>query len=118
MPKGADTVFMQEDVRTEDDVVIVPPGLKAGANRRLAGEDIRKGEIALPAGRVLGVQDVSLAAAVGLTEYRRAAPRARCAVFDRRRNRRAGRGALQTPALLRCESLFAGRADRRRPVPP
>ena len=36
MPAGADTVFMQEDVRVEGDAVIVPAGLKQGANRRLA----------------------------------------------------------------------------------
>jgi molybdopterin molybdotransferase len=68
MPDGADTVFMQEDVRTEGARVIVPPGLKSGANRRLAGEDIRAGEVALPAGRVLSIADVALAAALGLTE--------------------------------------------------
>jgi molybdopterin molybdotransferase len=68
MPDGADTVFMQEDVRTEGGNVIVPPGLKLGANRRLAGEDIGKGSIALPAGRVLSVADVALASALGLTE--------------------------------------------------
>jgi molybdopterin molybdotransferase len=67
MPEGADTVFMQEDVQAEGDKVVVPPGLKPGANRRLAGEDIRKGSIVLPAGRRLAVQDVALAAAVGLT---------------------------------------------------
>ncbi len=67
MPSGADTVFMQEDVRTEGGSVIVPAGLKRGANRRLAGEDIRKGAVALPAGRVLSVADVALAAALGLT---------------------------------------------------
>jgi molybdopterin molybdotransferase len=68
MPDGADTVFMQEDVRTEDGAVIVPPGLKPGANRRLAGEDAKKGTAVLPAGRRLGAQDVALAAAVGLTK--------------------------------------------------
>ena len=68
MPAGADTVFMQEDVRAEGDAVIVPAGLKAGANRRLAGEDVRKGSVVLPAGRRLAVQDVTLAAAVGLTK--------------------------------------------------
>jgi molybdopterin molybdotransferase len=68
MPDGADTVFMQEDVRTEGASVIVPPGLKSGANRRLAGEDIRAGHVALPAGRVLSIADVALAAALGLTE--------------------------------------------------
>jgi molybdopterin molybdotransferase len=67
MPAGADTVFMQEDVHAERDSVIVPPGLKAGANRRLAGEDVRAGSVVLPAGRRLLAQDVALAAAVGLT---------------------------------------------------
>jgi molybdopterin molybdotransferase len=67
MPDGADTVFMQEDCRIEDGAVIVPPGLKCGANRRLAGEDIGAGSLALPAGRRLAVQHVALAAALGLT---------------------------------------------------
>ena len=67
MPDGADTVFMQEDCRVEAGAVIVPPGLKRGANRRLAGEDIRTGSVALPAGRRLAVQHVALAAALGLT---------------------------------------------------
>ena len=74
MPAGADTVFMQEDCRIEGDCVVVPPGLQRGANRRLAGEDIRAGAIALPAGRRLKVQHVALAAALGLTKlavYRR-----------------------------------------------
>jgi molybdopterin molybdotransferase len=68
MPDGADTVFMQEDVRLEDGFVVVPWGLKAGANRRLAGEDVRKDSSLLPAGRRLAAQDVALAAAVGLTQ--------------------------------------------------
>jgi molybdopterin molybdotransferase len=67
MPAGADTVFMQEDVQTDNDWVIVPPGLKPGANRRLAGEDVRAGAVVLPAGRRLAAQHVALAAAVGLT---------------------------------------------------
>ena len=67
MPAGADTVFMQEDVQTEGGAVVVPPGLKPGANRRLAGEDVRKNSVLLPAGRRLAAQDVALAAAVGLT---------------------------------------------------
>ena len=50
MPAGADTVFMQEDVRVEGDTLIVPPGLSRGANRRLAGEDVRAGSVVLPAG--------------------------------------------------------------------
>jgi len=68
MPEGADTVFMQEDCRVEGDRVIVPPGLKLGANRRFAGEDMRAGARALPAGRRLAVQHVALAAALGITK--------------------------------------------------
>ncbi len=68
MPHGADTVFMQEDCRVEGGVVVVPSGLKAGANRRLAGEDIRSGSVALPAGRRLAPQHLALAAAIGVTE--------------------------------------------------
>ena len=81
MPAGADTVFMQEDVRTEDGAVIVPPGLKRGANMRDAGEDVPKGAIALHAGRRLQPQDLSMAAALGLRELpvRR---RVRVAIFS------------------------------------
>jgi molybdopterin molybdotransferase len=74
MPKGSDTVFMQEDCRIEGDRVVVPPGLQRGANRRLAGEDVHAGAVALRVGRRLTVQDVALAAALGLTKldvYRR-----------------------------------------------
>ena len=66
MPAGADTVFMQEDVRIDGAAVIVPPGLKLGANRRLAGEDVRRGAVPLHAGRRLQPQDLSMAAALGL----------------------------------------------------
>ena len=68
MPEGADTVFMQEDVTVEGGHVIVPPGLKRGANRRLAGEDVAQGRVVLPAGTVLEAQHVALAAALGITE--------------------------------------------------
>src|SRR5262249_34525318 len=68
MPAGADTVFMQEDVTVNGDQVTVPKGLKLGANRRLAGEDAPAGTVVLPAGTVLEVQHIALAAAVGLTE--------------------------------------------------
>lgn len=67
MPAGADTVFMQEDCRVEGNIVIVPPGLDPGANRRLAGEDVRCGAVLLPAGRRLAAADLALAAAQGIT---------------------------------------------------
>ncbi|HZP68706.1 MAG TPA: gephyrin-like molybdotransferase Glp [Pseudolabrys sp.] len=68
MPKGADTVFMQEDVKVDGDRVTVPKGLKPGANRRLAGEDVSAGSTVLPSGTVLDAQQIALAAALGVTE--------------------------------------------------
>jgi molybdopterin molybdotransferase len=81
MPEDADTVFMQEDVREEGGSVVVPPGLKRGANRRLRGEDIAAGTVAIPAGRILDAQHIALASALGLTglEVRR---RLRVAIFS------------------------------------
>jgi molybdopterin molybdotransferase len=81
MPRGADTVFMQEDVRKEGSAVIVPPGLKRGANMRAAGEDVRRGSVALSAGRRLQPQDLSMAAALGLRELP-VGRRVRVAIFS------------------------------------
>ena len=67
MPEGADTVFMQEDVRMDGGKVVLPAGLKPGANVRPAGEDIAVGHAALKAGQRLRPQEVALAAAFGLT---------------------------------------------------
>ncbi len=68
MPAGADTVFMQEDVTVDGGNVTVPKDLKFGANRRLTGEDVPKGNVVLPAGTVLEPQHVALAAALGIAE--------------------------------------------------
>ena len=82
MPEGADTVFMQEDVRLDDDGrVVLPAGLKPGANVRPAGEDIPLGMVALKAGRRLRPQDVALIAAFGRTDVE-VTRRIRVAVFS------------------------------------
>ncbi len=82
MPAETDTVFMQEVVPLrEDGQAQLPPGLARGANRRLKGEDIARGEEALAAGRRLDPRDIALLAALGLdsVEARR---RPRAAVFS------------------------------------
>ncbi len=68
MPDGADTVFMQEDVRVTADGVALPPGLKQGANRRLKGEDVKAGSIVIAGGTRLGVPHLAMASAVGITQ--------------------------------------------------
>jgi molybdopterin molybdotransferase len=67
MPLGTDSVLMQEDCRIDGDGVIIPPGIKQGANRRFAGEDIQAGTTILKAGRRLRPQDLGLAASIGQT---------------------------------------------------
>ncbi len=82
MPEGAGTVFMQEDVRVDDaGKVVLPAGLKPGANVRPAGEDVPEGAGALSEGLRLRPQDIALLAAFGLTrvDVRR---RIRVAVFS------------------------------------
>lgn len=72
MPEGHDTVVMQEDVELREahgrSIVFVPPGLKAGANVRKAGEDVRAGETVLGRGTVLRPQDLAALASMGVSE--------------------------------------------------
>ena len=99
MPDGADTVFMQEDVRLDGEGrVVLPAGLKAGANVRPAGEDIPVGTAALARGLRLRPQDVALAAAFGLTEVE-VTRRIRVAVFSTG-NELVSPGSPRGPAQL------------------
>lgn len=65
MPDSTDTVLMQEDCRLDGDRVVIPAGIKKGANRRFAGEDIAEGGTILSRGRHLRPQDIGLAASIG-----------------------------------------------------
>ncbi|HEY0421553.1 MAG TPA: gephyrin-like molybdotransferase Glp [Acetobacteraceae bacterium] len=65
LPEGPDTVMMQEDCETLGDRVVLQPGIRRGANRRPAGEDVARGAVALPAGRRLTPPDIGLLAALG-----------------------------------------------------
>jgi molybdopterin molybdotransferase len=113
MPAGADTVFMQEDVRVaEDGTIVLPPGLKRGANVRPAGEDIAQGQVVLKAGQRLRPQDVALAAALGQTalDVRR---RIRVAIFSTG-NEIVSPGAARGPVQLFDSNRFMLHAMLRR----
>ena len=70
MPTDGDTVLMQEDCREDrqgdNTHVVIPPGIKQGANRRFAGEDIAAGDVILKAGTKLRPQEIGLTASIGL----------------------------------------------------
>jgi molybdopterin molybdotransferase len=78
MPSGAqgpgvhgqdpDTVLMQEDCREAGNMVVIPPGIRRGANRRSAGEDVPAGSIVLHPGQRLRPQEIGLAAATGRSQ--------------------------------------------------
>jgi molybdopterin molybdotransferase len=86
IPAGCDTVVVQEQVQRETipgahadastsadtkPIAIVrfdSAGLRAGANVRHAGEDLPKGTLALPAGRLVQAADLGLLASLGIPE--------------------------------------------------
>jgi molybdopterin molybdotransferase len=76
MPKGADSVVMQERAEERDGGVVVAPGAvgKAGQNRRFAGEDLKAGGVVFRRGQALNPAEIGMLASLGINEvpvYRR-----------------------------------------------
>lgn len=68
MPKGADTVVIQEVTRQEGNWVNLPPkAAKKGANVRFQGEDIGKGKLILQKGIWIRPQEMGILASIGYT---------------------------------------------------
>jgi molybdopterin molybdotransferase len=70
MPKGADTVVVQEVCSAKGERITVPPGQKAGQNVRAAGEDLKAGVPVLKAGQLLRPAELGLIASLGIGEVR------------------------------------------------
>jgi len=68
LPRGADAVVVQEEVRVDGEAVFVPPGQQAEQNVRRAGEDLARGKPALTAGKHLGPTEIGLLASLGISE--------------------------------------------------
>ena len=81
MPDGADSVVMDEDVDLDGAAIRFGSGLKSGANRRRAGEDILAGDVALAAGVRLGPAAMARLASVGVASVPTYAP-LRVAIFS------------------------------------
>ncbi len=65
LPAGADAVVMVEDTREGKGGVEIRKPVPPGENVRPAGESVRKGEVVLAAGTVLGPPEIGMLAALG-----------------------------------------------------
>lgn len=69
MPAGCDTVVPQEVCQVDGTRLTLPAGrIRSGDNRRLRGEDLSLGRVALPAGKRLRPADLGLMASLGMAE--------------------------------------------------
>ena len=73
MPEGCDSVvpqeFVTQDGLGESSSITLPAGvIRAGDNRRFAGEDLKAGSPALKAGRVVRPPDLGMLASLGIPE--------------------------------------------------
>ena len=68
MPAGCDSVIPQEHVASVSahSIVIAPGAIRAGDNRRFAGEDLMAGSPALKAGKIIRPADLGLLASLGI----------------------------------------------------
>ena len=65
LPRGADAIAPVEDVEEAGDAIQLRGAVRPGAHVRRQGEDLRAGELALPAGTVVGPGEVSVLASAG-----------------------------------------------------
>ena len=68
LPEGVDCVVIQEIAKVDGDMVIVPPGQKREQNVRRAGEDLKAGKPAIPAGKALRPAELGVIASLGIAE--------------------------------------------------
>ncbi|MEE9428187.1 MAG: bifunctional molybdopterin-guanine dinucleotide biosynthesis adaptor protein MobB/molybdopterin molybdotransferase MoeA [Paracoccaceae bacterium] len=65
LPKGVDTVVLQEVVNQEDGQISFNGPVKKGANARVAGEDISAGDVSLRTGQLINSPELALLSATG-----------------------------------------------------
>lgn len=70
MPKGTDTVIMQEDVEVTDDNISITNCHRKGQNVRQAGEDLAIGQVALDKGHKIMPAELGVLASLGLSEVK------------------------------------------------
>ena len=63
LPKGADTIVIQENTKREGSALTVTDATSMGKNIRVQGLDFKRGDVLVPAGTKLNARDIGLAAA-------------------------------------------------------
>jgi len=81
LPPGADTVVPWEDTERRDDEVVVLRETTQGKHVRPAGEDVRAGDVVVPAGTELRPIHLGVIASLGMSEVR-VHPRPRVAILS------------------------------------
>lgn len=67
LPEGANAVVMVEDIQREDSDLQVYTAVNVDENVMKKGSDIKKGQVVLKRGQVLGSSEIGVLAALGLT---------------------------------------------------
>jgi len=67
LPRGCDTVIMQEQAVREGDVITINSGHSAGQHVRPAGEDLAAGQQVFKAGKRISAADLGLLASLGVS---------------------------------------------------
>ena len=72
VPQGHDAVVPKENVLASDSgsIMIDPSAVKKSRNLRFPGEDLRKGAVAVPAGKLLRPAEIGLLASLGIGEVK------------------------------------------------
>jgi len=68
VPQGADTVVMQERAKANGKSITFAPGQKTAQNVREAGEDLKRGSVALARGKLVRPAELGLIASLGIGE--------------------------------------------------
>ena len=70
VPPGCDTVVPIEDVTLEGDLIRLSGAVKKGTHVRERGEDVRRGDVVIPAGSIIRPQEVGMLSAMGATSLK------------------------------------------------
>ncbi len=93
LPEGSDTIVIQEDTEANGERITMKESEPLGRWVRPAGLDFKAGDVLLPRGRMLGPNELALAAAMNHPASSGRAPASRCDPRNGRRTGSAGRRA-------------------------